>query len=175
MPELIDYGLLSYYSSHIFFYFFALAAVAGAAGVLLLRNVFHCALALIVCLTSLGGLFLLLNAEFMAAVQFFVYVGGITMLLVFGIFMTRHFVGVEDTRYNVWLWPAVALGTTFFFVIGFAGWSFNFAIDRNLSLISNPKLIGWSLFATYTLPFEIASVILLVALVGASVIAKKEW
>ncbi len=172
---MIDYGLLSYYAPHFFFYFFAIIAVASGLGVLLLRNVFHCALSLIVSLTSLGGLFLLLNAEFMAAVQFFVFVGGITMLLVFGIFMTRTYVGVHEHRFNRWLWPAVAVGVVFFLVYGFAGWSFMFRTERQFSLIPNPKLIGWSLFATYTLPFEIASVILLVALVGAAIIAKKEW
>src|SRR5271166_5087940 len=126
-----------------FFYMLAIMAIVSAIAVITRRNPVHAALSLIVTLLSLAGFYLMLYAPFVAAVQIVLYAGGIVVLLLF----------VYRTGRGAF--PSV-------FYQGYRG------LEGN-----NTQQIGLALYGQYMLPFEIASLLLLVAIVGAVVMAKK--
>ena len=155
-------------------FFFALLsalAVGGGLGVVSTRNVVHAALFLLLSLLAVAGLYVLLVTEFLALVQIFIYGGAIIIVLLFAIMLTRsrEYPRISDNSQ----WPLAALtGLVFFGLLTAA-----FLIDapgaetRHRVAFSD---LGHSLFTNWALPFEIASLVLLVALVGAIVIAREE-
>lgn len=154
--------------------FWVLFVVAGLAGVFVVvsRNVVHAALYLVGVLGAVGALYLLLGAEFVGWVQVLIYVGAIVVLLLFGIMLTKAPIGglsLDNNQRPVAL--VVALAT-------FAGLTWliwrTFGNERlNLRPVRTAA-IGDSLFRNYVLPFEAVSVLLLAALVGAIVLARRD-
>ena len=155
-----------------------LGIVCVAAGVLVVttRNVIHAALWLVVCFGALAGCYLVLTAEFVAWVQVLIYIGAVVVLMLFGAMLTRAPVGAVqelDSRNRpvaavAGLATAGVLGTLV--VAAFQG----AYVDIHHTSIGDGKEIGTSLFRFFVLPFEIASVLLLAALVGAIVLTKRE-
>ena len=163
--------------SSVFFWLFTLAIVGGALGVVTMRNIFHSAIMLVLTLSGVAGFYILLNAEFLAVVQILIYVGGITVLIVFAVVVSQKVMGEEIVQSNTLVIPAGIFALVLFSVLTFS--SLKMLWVRKLPsepifAITNSKLVGWSLMATYALPFEIVSVILLMVLIGAVVIARKE-
>ena len=165
----------------ILFYIFGVVAVLSAILVISQRNVVHSAMFLAVTLLSVAGIFLTLHAEFLAGVQVIVYVGGILVLFVFVIMLIaleraeseRHF----NRQWTVAVVTAGILIAEFAYVIYKGKGSFVLpppAAAPALSVTGNSELVGVALYTTYLLPFEIASILLLVAIVGAVVLAKKK-
>lgn len=156
------------------FYTFAGAALAGALGLILARNVFHSALFLVVSLGSVAGVFVILGADFLAAVQVLIYVGAITILILFGLMLTPQtseppdLTGAFQAFAGVLLAGIVFLGAATTILLTRWPKATPQPIDAPTSLG-----IGASLFTTFALPFEIASVLLLVAMIGAIVIARE--
>ncbi|MFN8501620.1 NADH-quinone oxidoreductase subunit J [Kouleothrix sp.] len=160
--------------------FFGLSAFTLAAGVMVVtvKNIIHAALWLIASFFSVAALYLLMEAEFIAIVQVLVYVGAISILVLFAIMLTRHVTG-EGVRqlYQRW-WVALIVAAALFGVLivptvfNFQ-WSVPTAPDQSAGL-SSAVQIGTAFMREYLLPFEIASVLLLVALIGAIVIAFEE-
>jgi NADH:ubiquinone oxidoreductase subunit 6 (subunit J) len=158
------------------FYTFAILALAGAIGVVVAKQVFHSALLLVLTLVSLAGIFVILGADFLGAIQIVVYVGAITVLILFGIMLTPRsvelssFANAGQTASGVFVAGAVLIISIA--VVATSQW------PRSLStpIPDRPtmELIGRSLFSTYALPFEVASVLLLIAMIGAIVIARDE-
>ena len=155
-----------------------LGVVCFAAGVLVVtaRNLIHAALWLVVCFGALAGCYLVLTAEFVAWVQVLIYIGAIVVLMLFGAMLTRAPVGAiqqldsgnRPVAALAGLATAGVLGTLV--VAAFRG----AYVDIHHTAIGDGKVIGTSLFRFFVLPFEVASVLLLAALVGAIVLTRRE-
>ncbi len=156
--------------------FMGLALVAIIGGVLLLNlgKVVHMLLALVLTFVSIAGIYVLLSAEFVAGVQILIYSGAITIIMLFGIMLTKHNDEQEPKQ------SSIRLILLFLGVLGFAA-AFYFGIyNLDLPVIAttlhenNTEQIGVALFTRYVIPFELTSVVLLVALIGAIILAKKD-
>jgi NADH-quinone oxidoreductase subunit J len=161
-----------------FFYLLSATAIISAILVITRRSAMHCALSLIVTLWSLAGLYLMLYAPFVAGVQVIVYAGGIMVLFLFVIMLVNLERAIKEEQFNKqWLAGlAVALGLGgLFFVVYRQGRSLFPVPGTPLELpeTQNTQQIALGLYQNYLLPFEIASLLLLVAIVGAVVMAKK--
>ena len=144
----------------------ALACLSGAVGMLATRNVVHAAFWLLEVMIALAGLFLLLSAEFMAMVQLLVYAGAVAVLVLFVIMLTLR--RREDAiRPRDWSWPAAGMALVFCGLALGAIVRFEPPSVRMPQVVPGVAAFGKLLFTTWMLPFEMASLILLVALVGA--------
>jgi NADH-quinone oxidoreductase subunit J len=155
------------------FYFFEVLAVIAAFGVLFTRNIFYGALFLIVCLLSIAGIYILSFAEFIAVTQILVYAGGILVVIIFGIMLTTKISGkpLLVTSRN---WFAAVITGSFFFGLLIRLFSMEtFPTTAPIQQISSNTLqtFGTLLLTNFLLPFEIAGVLLLLALIGAAVTA----
>lgn len=161
--------------------FVVLSAFTLIAGIMVVtvKNIIHSALWLIASFFTVAALYLLMEAEFLAIVQVLVYVGAISILVLFAIMLTRHVTG-EGVRqlYQRW-WVALLVSAALFGVL-IVPTVFNYAwnvvpVDPAQPIgISSAVEIGTAFMREYLLPFEVASVLLLVALIGAIVIAFEE-
>ena len=160
-------------------YAFIVLAVVGSASavaVVTARNVVHAALYLVVALLSVGGVYLVLGAEFVAWVQILIYVGAIVILFLFGLMLTKAPIG-RDTLDNQRRWVGAVVGVGIFaglvFLIQDAfdvrgdAWGFE-------PVHATTEQVGSALFRSYILPFEAISFLLLAALIGAVVLARKD-
>jgi NADH-quinone oxidoreductase subunit J len=157
--------------------FLILAAIGGLAGLLVVtsRNVVHAALWLVVALASVAGIYLLLAAPFVAFVQVIIYVGAIVVLILFGIMLTRAPVGrrVLDNTLRARVGAFVVGAGMFVMLTVFLAGAFGDKRIANQAATATAAL-GESLFRNYVLPFEAVSVLLLAALVGAIVLARRD-
>jgi NADH-quinone oxidoreductase subunit J len=159
-----------------FLAFMGLALVAVIGGVLLLNltKVMHMVVALVFTFVSIAGIYVLLSAEFVAAVQILIYSGAITIIMLFGIMLTKH---NDESEPQAGKLRKVLL---FFGVIGFAFavyiGIYNFDIPQVPTALheNNTMQIGKALYSKWIIPFELVSVLLLVALVGSIILAKKD-
>jgi len=157
------------------FYFFALTATLGGLGVVLARRVFHSALFLVVSLASVAAIFVILGADFLGVVQILVYVGAIMVLILFGIMLTPHEVTAPSIGGPGQVFAASAIATII--LIGTISVAVGSSWPRaNAAPIDHPttETIGRALLDTYALPFEVASILLLVAMIGAIVVARED-
>ena len=166
----------------VIFYFFAGVAILSAALMVTRRNAVHCAVLLVTTLLATAGIFLQLRAEFLFVTQIILYVGGIMVLFIFVIMLVRLDVALHHIRFRFQRWVALfvalALGVEITVVLLFArrlpGQGLLIPAPASPDkLPPNSEELARSLFSSYLLPFEIASVLLLVAMVGAVVMAKK--
>jgi len=156
--------------------FLILAIVAVMGGVLLLNlsKVVHMVVALVFTFVSLAGIYVMLSAEFVAVVQILIYSGAITIIMLFGIMLTRHndTSEVKGGRLSKVLLFLGVLGFAFAVYIGIYNLDFN-SPAANLHE-NNTEQIGIALYTKFIIPFELTSVVLLVALIGAIILAKKD-
>jgi NADH-quinone oxidoreductase subunit J len=168
MLNLIAFGILS-----------VIALVAGVM-VITRRNAIHSIIWLIVTLFAVGGIFLLQHAEFLFAVQIILYVGGIMVLFLFVVMLVNLDVALKQAQFSrqwqLGLFTALLVFAQLGYVI--------YKIGAGLSLPAQPagpepahntQAIGQALYQTYMLPVEIASLLLLVAMVGAVIMAKRKF
>lgn len=155
-----------------FLCFAALTAIGGVA-VVASRNVVHAALYLVVVLSGVGVVFLLLGAEFLGWTQILIYVGAVIVLLLFGLMLTRAPIGREalDNQQRPVAFVCAA-GT--FAVLMWLIWRTFDGEKIPLAGVARTGGIGSALFTRFILPFELVSVLLLAALVGAIVLAKRD-
>ncbi|HEV2906721.1 MAG TPA: NADH-quinone oxidoreductase subunit J [Actinomycetota bacterium] len=154
---------------------FAILAVTGSVAALRLvtaKNVVHAALYLVVTLAAVGAVYLLLAAEFVAWVQVLIYVGAIVVLLLFSLMLTRAPIGREalDNQQRgiaALVGAGILAGLGFLIQDAFSGQEIELAPSFTAQ-------IGEELFSTYVLPFEVVSFLLLAALIGAIVLARKD-
>ncbi len=162
-----------------FFYAFALLVLGGALLTITQRNAVHSAIWLIVSLIGVAGLFLLQKAEFLFAVQIILYVGGIMVLFLFVIMLVNLDEAARERQFRGRWWVAlgclalVAAETAYFVIKGRDAFRFAPRPETPASPLGNTEQLADVLFSTYLLPFELASVLLLVAIVGSVVMAKK--
>ena len=163
-----------------FFYFLSALALVGGVLVITRRNAVHSALALIVTLLALAGIYLMLYAPFVAGVQIILYAGGIMVLFLFVIMLVNLERAQKEKQFNKqWLVAIVAsaaLGLLFVkvFTESKAMYGLTAKPPAALAETSNTQQVGLALYGNYMLAFEIASLLLLVAIVGAVVMAKKK-
>jgi NADH-quinone oxidoreductase subunit J len=145
--------------------------------------VVHAALYLVAVLAAVGAQYVLLAAEFVAATQVLVYIGAIVVLFLFGVMLTRARIGQElDLTNRKAVVSGVATSLLLLGVMGYAlideyGWTrTKLPADTRIATVqgSNSSTVSDSIFSTYLVPFEVVSVLLLAALVGAIVLARKD-
>ncbi len=162
--------------------FLVLSAFTLVAGVMVVtvRNIIHAALWLIASFFSVASLYLLMEAEFIAIVQVLIYVGAISILVLFAIMLTRHVTG-EGVRqlYKRWWVALIVAGALFALLIVPTVVNYQWNVVQPPAAGAAPSIssaveIGKAFMSEYLLPFEIVSVLLLVALIGAIVIAYEE-
>ena len=155
------------------FWVIAISSIVAAIAVVQLRDLFRAALFLVVSFAGIAGLFILLRAEFLAVVQVLVYGGAVTILILFAMMLTRvrDIAGPIDgpQRPVAAVAATIFLGTTVLAVTQ-TEWRGN---TEEATVVSINE-IGNALFTTWAMPFEIASLVLMVALVGAIVLARGE-
>ncbi len=162
--------------SDIIFFIAAIGAIAGAIGVVAVRNPFYSVLMLIVHLVSLAALFLLLRAEFVAAAQVVVYAGAVMVLY---LFVVAYVGGGEQLASGMvlrFLGPLFALGLAVELCVAMLGSALKGIHTRGAPYhlgFGTPAHIGRLLLTKYLFPFEVASIILMVAAVGAVVLARR--
>jgi NADH-quinone oxidoreductase subunit J len=159
-----------------FFYLFAAIMVIGGIMVITRKNPVHSALALIVTLLAQASVYLMLYAPFVAGVQIILYAGGIMVLFLFVIMLVSIDRSIRERQFNsqwvVGLIAATALGGLF---IAIYTKGTNIFPEHALSIVEsdNTQQVATMLYGQYMFPFEIASLLLLVAIIGAVVMAKK--
>ena len=162
----------------LFFYLFSVGAVASAVLLVLFRNPVHSALSLVATLFCLAGLFVLLNAHFLAAAQIIVYAGAIMVLFLFVIMLLN--LGRPETLERI---PGRYRRAAVLFVIAALVAELAHVAGQQLAvfpaqdgevLTANISTIGRLLFTDYLIPFEVASMVLLVALIGVIVLVKRD-
>ncbi len=162
--------------SDVLFFIAAIAALAGAVAVVVLRNPFYSVLALVCHLVALAALFLLLRAEFVAAAQVVVYAGAVMVLYVF---VVAYVGGGEEIRSSTplrILGPVFALFLAIELCIALLGSALSGISSKGAPYVfgfGTPKQIGKLFLTSYLFPFEVASLLLLVAAIGAVVLARR--
>lgn len=160
----------------IVFYIFAFITLFSAFVVVFSRNVIYSAFSLLFTFFGVAGLYALLQADFLAITQILIYVGGILVLLLFGVMLTNKVINVDIRTGTMQTIPAlliVAVVAGSLSGVFYSTWK---GVPTPASALFNTttKSIGEMLMTSYLLPFEIASVILLVALIGAALISRRE-
>ena len=162
------------------FYVFAAIALGAAVNVVLQRRVFYSALSLIVCLCALAGIYMLLQAQFIAAVQVIVYAGAIMVVFLFVIMLLDPFSAAvlrDKKKYLAYL--AVLLGAAAIASLYPMLRSYNIALTPRIPGFAaggfgSVRHVGETLFTEYLLPFEVTSILILVAIIGAVILTKRQ-
>ena len=167
---------------NVVFVFISLMMIVAAVRVVTTKNVVHAALWLIGVLGGSATLFILLASEFVGITQVLVYIGAVAVLFLFGIMLTRAELGKSDELDN----DGMQKGVAAFIAVGLAGLLgyvlYDGFKDTRLDLVGNTTVglgqttaqISDSIFSTYLVPFEAASVLLLAALIGSIVLARRD-
>lgn len=157
----------------IVFYAFAALTIASAGVMVFSRNVIYSAVGLLFTFFGVAGIYVLLAADFVAVVQILIYVGGILILILFGVMLSHRITSVELRTGTLQLLPAIIVvgGVLAILLRVVNGTSWN-TITRAEFTPTSQK-IGTLLMTDFLIPFEIASVLLLAALIGAAFIARK--
>lgn len=147
----------------------------GALLAVTLRNLIHCALAGALSFTGVAALFILLRADFLAAVQLLIYVGAVATLILFVVMLTRNVTGREGTALARTWWASALLAVAAGALLLRAVW-LHPALPRDAPAGPNSStlLLGRELLTTYVLPFEVVALLLTSALIGAIVVALEE-
>ncbi|MBI5476780.1 MAG: NADH-quinone oxidoreductase subunit J [Ignavibacteriales bacterium] len=159
----------------ILFYIFAIVTLVSAGITVYSRNIIYSAFSLLFTFCGVAGIYVLLNADFIAVAQILIYVGGILMLLVFGVMLTHKVINVEIKTGILNIIPGsmitAIVGGTLCGIFMSTDW---LIIEGVPPIKSTTNEIGTMFMTKYLLPFEIASVVLLVALIGAAYIARRD-
>lgn len=158
----------------ILFVLLALVAIGGAVSLILQKHPIHSALSLIVVMVALAGLYLLLGAEFISAVQIIVYAGAIMVLFVFVIMLLNA--GVEERTHFSRSATYVGVPLAVFLAAALAWWVAmgSAAVPGGSGQTTSTRDLSVLLFRDYAFPFELTSVLILIAIMGAIVLAKRE-
>lgn len=156
------------------FWVLAVVGIAAALAVVLLRDIFRAALALILCFLTVAGIYVTLSADFLAAVQVLIYVGAISVLIILAIMLTREVQrGSPSNKLRV---PAFVVAILFLGAVGFALLNTRWQVSAELPLEPTTAALATKLFGDggFILPVEIAAVLLLAAILGAIVLVREK-
>ncbi len=164
-------------AQNIFFGIIAATMIAAAIRVVTSHNIVHAALYLVVVLAGVAALFILVGAEFTGVAQVLVYIGAVVVLFLFGIMLTRARIGRELDVNNERRWIAGLVALLLLAVMSFALVDAfeDTHIDAQTALVpQSTELVSDAIFRDYLIPFEAVSFLLLAALIGAIVVARRE-
>jgi len=148
--------------------------IFSAICVVTLKNIFHSALFLILALFGVAGIYILLEAEFLAAVQVLIYVGAISILLIFAIMLTANLASKRIVQSNEQV-PVAIIVCVGFLLTSLGSFGYSVWRVRDAAMPENNTLtLGKLLMTDFVLPFEVVSVVLLAAMIGAIVLARRE-
>lgn len=155
----------------IVFYFFVLVAAISSIGILFSKNVFKAALLLLVCLLAIAALYIFTMAEFIAITQILIYAGGILVVIIFGIMITSKLSGKPLHVGHTHLFSGLLAALTIFILLIFS-FIRDLDLPKPISITesNNIEMLGTNFITDYALPFQMAGILLLVALIGAAVI-----
>jgi NADH-quinone oxidoreductase subunit J len=156
------------------FFLFALITVGSAAVVVLARSLIYSAFALLFTFFGVAGFYVLLGADFLAAVQLLIYVGGILVLLLFGVMLTHKLYDLDLKTEVVQRGAGSIVATGIFAILAFTATRTPWAAGPGRPPAPTTREIGELFMGRYLLPFEAASILLLVALVGAAMIVRRK-
>ncbi len=163
------------WAPNIFFWIIAVVATAAALKMVTTDNVVHAALYLLVVLAAVAAVYIILGAEFAAATQVMVYIGAILVLLLFGVMLTRANIGSDTDLDHPQRWIGALVATALAAVMGYSLWeAFEDVQLPDDRAVQRTGDVADSIFSTYIVPFEAISVLLLAALIGAVVVARKD-
>ena len=153
------------------FWVLSVLTLASAGGVMASRNLIHAVLFLIVAFLGVSGFFVLLSADFLAMAQVIIYVGAISVLILFAIVLTPR--AERDNSETVMVLPAIFLGVTLMAIMLFVLYDANWSVTATEPSLS-AAVLGSSLLSVWVLPFELASVLLTAALVGSLMLVRSQ-
>ena len=154
----------------------ALLIVVSTCMVLLVRNVLHSAVALFFSLIGVAALYVLLGADFLAAIQLLIYAGGVLVLIIFGVFLTTrtYSAKVELTGRRFSRFLGILLATAVFALLSVGIYVTNWPKGQQPTFEPTVATLGDLFLSKYLLPFEVISILLLFALIGSVILVKKE-
>lgn len=158
----------------ILFYLLAAVTVGFAAIVAFSRNIVHSAFALVGSFMGVAGIYVALAADFLAIVQILLYIGGIVVLTLFAVMLTHRIADVRVSNRTVGPIPGLVIVAIVAGSMGYAILHTTWHVAERADPVPTTAAIGNAFLTTYALPFELASVILLAALIGAVVLSRKE-
>ena len=166
-------------AQNVFFYLIAIAMVVSALRMVTVKNVVHAAMYLVVVLAGVAAQFILLASEFIAAAQVLVYIGSVIVLVLFGVMLTRAKLGKDVNLTNDYWYVGAVTAAMVLAVMGYAlidhfGDDELDTANTATQVGANTEQVSDAIFSTYVVPFEALSVLLLAALVGAIVLARKD-
>ena len=156
------------------FYLIVAITLGSAAMVAFSRNIIYSAFSLLGTFMGVAGLYIFLGADFVAAVQVLIYVGGILVLILFAVMLTHRITDVEITNRAAGRFPALIVIAVFIYLLIQTVRETPWAKAKEIVYTATTGKIGDLFLDTYLLPFELASLVLLAALIGAVVISRKE-
>lgn len=161
-------------AQNVFFGVIAAAMAIAALGVVTTKNVVHAALFLVIVLAGGAAQFLLLGQEFVAWVQVLVYIGAVIVLFLFGIMLTRAPMHPEEPLGNDLRWPAAAAALFLAGILGALLVDTFHADELHIAAPVRTAAVTNAIFRVYIIPFEVVGVLLLGALIGAVVLARRD-
>lgn len=158
-----------------FFYVLAAVAIIAALKLVTTKNVVHAALYLLIVLSVVAATYIILGAEFAAATQVMVYIGAVMVLLLFGVMLTRAKIGDDgDLDYDS-KWIGALTAVSMFAVMGYSLWEAFEDTELPADMqVQRTGQVANSIFSQYIVPFEALSMLLLAALIGAVVVARRD-
>ncbi len=160
--------------SDVIFYALAALTVGGAAGVALSRNILWSAIGLLFALLGVGGLYVLLSADFLAITQLLIYIGGVLTLILFAVMLTNRIADVNVSNVSAGLYGGFLIFVAVLPVLLIVALATPWNTAAGAAVAYSTEPLGNALLTRWLLPFEVASLILLATLIGAIVIARKE-
>lgn len=158
--------------SSVLFFLLAVGVVGGGLAVVTLRNIIHSAVAMMICFGSLAGMYALLGAPIVAAAQVLIYLGAISVLILFAIMLTQAGDANLPAPFHRQLPIAVVVALALVALVGWAAIQTDWGLATDI-VAANVEAIARQLFEVYALPFEIISFLLLVAIIGAIYLARR--
>jgi NADH-quinone oxidoreductase subunit J len=154
------------------FYILAVITVGAALAVVVVRNLIHAVVFLVLSFMGVAGLYITLSADFVAVTQILIYAGAVSVLILFAIVLTPR--GERGNTESFLRLPALLLALLVAFTLGYVALDTEWVISDRAGFEETASVIGEALLDKYVLPFEIASVLLLVAMLGAIVLVRPE-
>jgi NADH-quinone oxidoreductase subunit J len=161
--------------THIIFIVFAAITLLSGLFSVTTRNMFHAALYLVISLFGVSAMFAVLEASFLAAAQLIVYVGAVAILIIFAVMLTRGGAGTQPAKraFNTQAGLAAVVTVVTLFILLRVVPFFNYPVQNATVPVDILTQLGQALVGDFVLPFEVASVLLLAALIGAIYIARE--
>jgi NADH-quinone oxidoreductase subunit J len=156
------------------FYVFAVLTVLSAGVVVLARSLIYSAFALLFTFFGVAGLYVLLGADFLAATQLLIYVGGILVLLLFGVMLTHKLYDLDLRSEVTQFLPGLIVASGLFAILTVTAFRTQWTVGAGRMPSPTTREIGQLFLSQYLLPFEAASILLLVALMGAAMIVRRK-